>query len=284
MALHLDDLEFAEIAHHLPYYMQFKKKKQKQNYNSYAPHYILSNWSLVWNSCTIQQHTNSNDSIWQQFSQQISKSIRLMLWCAPHFTLSYTFIYLFFFKFIQILLFNCYDDYCHWMCRLVIISIEWICNEFAYRLTWSVYFVCAFDVLLVFSFTYHSITTSKHDLPLYVFSKTSTILTIWRHPLAAQCKSTSRLAFGLSCNTLSAYFWLVARLVHWTTLPLMPRPRTVFEISYVSVIGVDFGCRDESFDALDCIADFDMCGANTNEWFPFWFRLFRLLMCIQCKE
>lgn len=103
------------------------------------------------------------------------------------------------------------------------------------------------------SSAYHSITTSKHDLPLYVFSKTSTILTMCRHPLAAQCKSTSRRAFGLSCSTFSAYLWFVARLVHCTTLPLMPRPSTVFEISYASVIGVFLGWRGASFDPVDCI-------------------------------
>lgn len=47
----------------------------------------------------------------------------------------------------------------------------------------------------------HSITTSKHLLPLNVFSYTSTMCTICRQLDALQCNSTSRLALVQSCST-----------------------------------------------------------------------------------
>ena len=80
-------------------------------------------------------------------------------------------------------------------------------------------------------------TTRRHLWLLYVFSKTASMLTMCLHEDALQWRSISRLLLALSFSTLSANFCPVAFLTHSTTLPLMPRPRTVSEILNSCVMG-----------------------------------------------
>ena len=91
----------------------------------------------------------------------------------------------------------------------------------------------------------HSITIKRWFCPSIEFSYTSLMLTTWWYADDFQCNSISLLELKLSLRIFRAYFCPSEFEKTSFTVPLMPEPKTFFEIVKSSVIGLFLYFKEE---------------------------------------